>query len=99
MTKQQSIEYALACKRAKKNGEPKPPRPDNATSASTLLDVHKTIISARTSLELLTEQMQSVVDYLFNMKDKSPAAEAYAQTLDFIWGQMMEIEIKLKKVR
>lgn len=99
MTRQEALAYARECRQAKKNGEPKPERPDNATTAGTLLDIHRALIVTQTTLNLLSGQMETVVDYLFELRERSPQAEPYAQTLDYIWGQIMELETRLKKVR
>lgn len=99
MTRKEAIRYAQACSVAKANGEPKPERPENAATVSTLNNLSKTIVTVRTTLDLLNTQMEMIVDFLSDLQDRSPQAGAYAKLADNIWGSMMDAEKALKQIR
>jgi hypothetical protein len=99
MTQQQAVHYALECKRAKAAGLPKPPRPDNATTTSSLLDIHKELVKTRTTLEVLEPQIELVTDYLFELRQRSPEAWAYAELMDSIFSQLLQMEARIKAIR
>lgn len=99
MTKKQANQYARECAYAKARGTEKPERPEDAATITGLNDVSKTIISTRTTLTLLNAQMEMIVDFLFELKTRSPQAGAYAKLADNIWGSMMDAEKALKQIR
>ncbi len=99
MTKQEALNYARECYKAKRQGQPKPPRPDNATSTSSLLDIHKELVKTRTTLEVLSPQIELVTDYLFELRQRSPEAWAYAELMDSIFSQLLQMEARIKAIR
>lgn len=99
MTQQEAVRYAVECKKAKAAGLPRPPRPDNATSTSSLLDIHKELVRARTTLEVLEPQLDLVTDYLFELRQRSPEAWAYAELMNNIVSQLLQIEARIKAIR
>ena len=105
MTKKEANKYARECAyaKAKANREGteyiKPERPENANSVTALNDVLKAIITARTSLHLLTTQMDMIVDYLCEMQDRSACAKAYAEMAGNILGTLVNTEVLLKSIR
>lgn len=99
MTRQDALTYARECYKAKRQGQPKPPRPDNATSTGSLLDIHKELVRARTTLEVLEPQLDLVTDYLYELRQRSPEAWAYAELMNNIVSQLLQIEARIKAIR
>ena len=105
MTKKEANKYARECAYAKARADRegteyiKPERPENASSVTALNDISKAIITARTSLHLLSSQMDMIVDYLYEMQGKSPYAKAYAEMAGNILGTIVNTEVLLKSIR
>lgn len=62
-------------------------------------NTHKAIIAAKTTLELLSTQMELVVDHLMEIGDDNPANGAYADLASNIWEAIMQTETLLKTIK
>lgn len=99
MTRQEALAYARECRHAKLNNLDRPERPDTVNTVTKLSDIEKSIVTARTTLAALSGPMEMVVDYIAELQTRSPQAVAFLQIADFIWGQIMETETLLTRIK
>ena len=97
MTRQEAGRYAAQCSHAMAHGLPKPERPDKQTNS--LQQTSKAITATATRLQLLNSQMEMLVDFLYEFSDRSPVTEPYAKIANYIWGELMEAESTLKRIK
>lgn len=101
MTKQESIMYALECKKAKKAGLPKPERPDASTITTLETIARKSKRDVKTMehrLKVIIDQSMYILDFFDTVVKDNPELTVYQRIQDTICNSLYELEETIKYI-
>ena len=101
MTKQESIKYALECKKAKKMGLPKPERPDASNLSAMEAAAKQSKRNLKTTkhrLKVIIDQSMYIMDFFDTVSKDNPEWSVYQRIQDTICNSLYELEETLKYI-
>lgn len=101
MTKQESIKYAVECKKAKKAGLPKPERPDASSLAMVEAAAKLSKRNLKTTehrLKVIIDQSMYIMDFFDTVVKDNPEMTVYQRIQDAICNSLYELSETIKYI-